>query len=91
MIPLKITDPVIPGNDGADCRVSASAAREEVYKQKASLAKGMNTVLPYLSNLGIIAGQPLKFGSAVAEDGYMTGPINYAPFFYMGVSTYNEC
>jgi len=67
-----------------------SAAREEVYKQKASLAKGMNTVLPYLSNLGIIAGQPLKFGSAVAEDGYMTGPINYAPFFYMGVSTYNE-
>ncbi len=41
-----------------------------------------------LTNFGVIAEEPVRFGNLQAEDGYMTSPIMYAPLFAMGASIY---
>ncbi len=62
---------------------------KEMYKQQYEQALQMGMALPLLTNFGVIADEPIKFGEVLADDGYMTSPIMYAPFFTMGVSSYN--
>ncbi|MEH7041637.1 condensation protein [Bacillus pseudomycoides] len=65
------------------------SAVKEMYKQQYEQALQMWMALPLLTNFGVIADEPIKFGEVQAEDGYMTSPIMYAPFFTMGASSYN--
>ncbi|EEM05075.1 condensation domain-containing protein [Bacillus pseudomycoides] len=65
------------------------SAVKEMYKQQYEQALQMGMALPLLTNFGVIADEPIKFGEVQAEDGYMTSPIMYAPFFTMGASSYN--
>ncbi|PFL25331.1 condensation protein [Bacillus cereus] len=62
---------------------------KEIYNQQYEQALQMGMALPLLTNFGVIADEPIKFGKVQAEDGYMTSPIMYAPFFSMGASFYN--
>jgi NRPS condensation-like uncharacterized protein len=62
--------------------------REAILQHQAS-AGNTQTVLPLLTNLGIIKDGCFQFGDTEAEEGYMTPPINYAPTFCVAVSTYN--
>ncbi|MBE7105189.1 condensation protein [Bacillus cereus] len=62
---------------------------KEMYKQQYEQALQMGMALPLLTNFGVIADEPIQFGEVQAEDGYMTSPIMYAPFFSMGASFYN--
>ncbi|HDR7437166.1 TPA: condensation protein [Bacillus anthracis] len=62
---------------------------KEIYNQQYEKALQMGMALPLLTNFGVIADEPIKFGKIQAEDGYMTSPIMYAPFFSMGASFYN--
>ncbi|MCM3124497.1 MULTISPECIES: condensation domain-containing protein [unclassified Mesobacillus] len=65
------------------------SAVKEMYKQQYEQAIQMEMALPLLTNFGVIAEEPIRFGEIQAEDGYMTSPIMYAPFFTMGASAYN--
>ncbi|PEP63288.1 condensation protein, partial [Bacillus pseudomycoides] len=65
------------------------SAVKEMYKQQYEQALQMGMALPLLTNFGVIADEPIKFGEVQAEDGYITSPIMYAPFFTMGASSYN--
>ncbi|MBJ8105766.1 MULTISPECIES: condensation domain-containing protein [Bacillus cereus group] len=62
---------------------------KEMYSQQYEQALQMGMALPLLTNFGVIADEPIQFGEIQAEDGYMTSPIMYAPFFSMGASFYN--
>ncbi|MED1412853.1 MULTISPECIES: condensation domain-containing protein [Bacillus] len=62
---------------------------KEMYKKQYEQALQMGMALPLLTNLGVIADEPIKFGEVLADDGYMTSPIMYSPFFTMGASSYN--
>ena len=62
---------------------------KEMYNQQYEQAVQMGMALPLLTNLGVIAEEPIQFGQIQAEDGYMASPIMYAPFFSMGASSYN--
>ncbi|EJS04867.1 condensation domain-containing protein [Bacillus mycoides] len=62
---------------------------KEMYNQQYEQALQMGMALPLLTNFGVIADEPIQFGEIQAEDGYMTSPIMYAPFFSMGASFYN--
>ncbi|RWS45199.1 condensation protein [Bacillus mycoides] len=62
---------------------------KEMYSQQYEQALQMGMALPLLTNFGVIADEPIQFGEVQAEDGYMTSPIMYAPFFSMGASFYN--
>ncbi|WP_439876489.1 condensation domain-containing protein [Bacillus mycoides] len=62
---------------------------KEMYNQQYEQALQMGMALPLLTNFGVIADEPIQFGEVQAEDGYMTSPIMYAPFFSMGASFYN--
>ncbi|MGH0429322.1 condensation domain-containing protein [Bacillus hominis] len=62
---------------------------KEMYSQQYEQALQMGMALPLLTNFGVIADEPIQFGEVQAEDGYMTSPIMYAPFFSMGASSYN--
>lgn len=65
------------------------SAVKEMYKQQYEQALKMGMALPLLTNFGIIANEPIQFGDLQAEDGYMTSPIMYAPFFTLGASSFN--
>jgi NRPS condensation-like uncharacterized protein len=65
------------------------SAVREMYKQQYEQALQMGMALPLLTNFGAIADEPIMFGEVLAEEGYMTSPIMYAPFFTMGASSYN--
>ena len=65
------------------------SAVKEMYKQQYEQALQMGMALPLLTNFGVIAEEPIRFGEIEAEEGYMTSPIMYAPFFTMGASSYN--
>lgn len=43
-----------------------------------------------LSNMGIIADYPLKFGNNIVKDAYMVTPVFKSPSFMLGVSNYNN-
>lgn len=43
-----------------------------------------------LSNMGIIADYPLKFGNAIVKGAYMVTPVFKSPSFMLGVSNYND-
>jgi len=62
--------------------------KEAILRQRAAAAN-TQTVLPLLTNLGIIKEGCFQFGDAKAEAGYVTPPINYAPTFCVAASTYN--
>ncbi len=62
---------------------------KEMYNQQYEQAIQMGMALPLLTNLGVIAEEPIQLGQIQAEDGYMASPIMYAPFFSMGASSYN--
>ncbi|MEK4602720.1 condensation domain-containing protein [Bacillus sp. FSL L8-0099] len=62
---------------------------KEMYNQQYEQAVQMGIALPLMTNFGVIADELIQFGEIQAEDGYMTSPIMYAPFFSMGASTYN--
>ncbi|PEJ63166.1 condensation protein [Bacillus toyonensis] len=62
---------------------------KEMYNQQYEQAVQMGMALPLMTNFGVIADELIQFGEIQAEDGYMTSPIMYAPFFSMGASTYN--
>jgi NRPS condensation-like uncharacterized protein len=64
-------------------------AVKEMYKQQHQQALQMGMALPLLTNFGLIANEPIRFGDIHAVDSYMTSPIMYAPFFTMGASSYN--
>lgn len=42
-----------------------------------------------LSNMGIIADYPLRFGSTIVRDAYMVTPVFKSPSFMLGASSYN--
>ncbi|MBJ8050159.1 condensation protein, partial [Bacillus cereus group sp. N18] len=62
---------------------------KKMFNQQYEQAIQMGMALPLLTNLGVIADEPIQFGEIQAEDGYMTSPIMYAPFFSMGASSFN--
>ncbi|UYX54820.1 condensation protein [Bacillus thuringiensis] len=62
---------------------------KEMYKQQYEQALQMEIALPLLTNFRSIADKPIKFGKVQTEDGYMTSPIMYRPFFTMVASSYN--
>jgi NRPS condensation-like uncharacterized protein len=53
-----------------------------------SVKSGKSTI--NLSNMGIIADYPLKFGSTIAKDAYLVTPAFKSPSFMLGVSSYND-
>jgi len=53
-----------------------------------SVKSGKSTI--NLSNMGIIADYPLKFGSAIAKEAYMVTPAFQSPSFMLGVSSYHD-
>ncbi|KOP67934.1 hypothetical protein AMS62_23760 [Bacillus sp. FJAT-18019] len=54
------------------------------------MAKQTRMALPLLTNLGVISDSSIYFGDVEAEEGYMTAPIMYSPFFSVGASTYQN-
>lgn len=44
--------------------------------------------VPMITNLGIIAKQPIFFGTHQAVDGYMTNPVMRAPYLTLGANSY---
>ncbi|MEC0248954.1 hypothetical protein P4H65_24490 [Paenibacillus chitinolyticus] len=46
--------------------------------------------VPGLTNFGRISRSPLRFGSSDVTDAYMLSPLQYAPNFALGASTYND-
>lgn len=65
------------------------SAVKDMYKQQHEQALHTGMALPLLTNFGVVTGEPITFGESQAEDGYITSPIMYAPFFTMGASSYN--
>lgn len=61
---------------------SVKNAWEETVKNRVSTIN--------LSNMGIIAEFPLKFGGSIAKQAYMVTPVFRSPSFMLGVSSYNE-
>lgn len=53
-----------------------------------SAKSGKSTI--NLSNMGIVADYPLKFGSAMVEEAYIVTPVFKSPSFMLGVSSYND-
>ena len=45
---------------------------------------------PIITNVGMIDSQKRFFGNVDVEDGYIITPINWAPSFSMGISSYNK-
>jgi len=45
---------------------------------------------PIITNVGRIDSQKRYFGEVDVEDGYIITPINWAPSFSMGISSYNK-
>ncbi len=45
---------------------------------------------PIITNVGQIDSQKRFFGNVDVEDGYIITPINWAPSFSMGISSYNK-
>jgi len=45
---------------------------------------------PIITNVGMIDSQKRYFGDVDVEDGYIITPINWAPSFSMGISSYNK-
>lgn len=81
-----------PGLSSAGMEILAGmklSTVKEMYNQQYEQAVQMGMALPLMTNFGVIADEPIQFGEIQAEDGYMTSPIMYAPFFSMGASTYN--
>lgn len=66
-----------------------SAVRER-FEQQHAQAVQMAMAMPVLTNFGIIAKHPIRFGELEVDDAYMTTPIMYSPFFSMGASSYNS-
>lgn len=46
--------------------------------------------IPYFSNVGIIAGEPITLGTVETDDCYMVGPAMYSPGFLLAAGTYNK-
>jgi NRPS condensation-like uncharacterized protein len=62
---------------------------KDMYKQQHEQALQTGMALPLLTNFGVVTDESLMFGEIQADDGYITSPIMYAPFFTMGASSYN--
>lgn len=45
---------------------------------------------PYLSNMGVLSGERLEFGDVAVLDGYFVSPLQWAPGFLMGASTFKD-
>ncbi|QTC41577.1 condensation protein [Bacillus sp. V3] len=65
------------------------SAVKDMYKQQHEQALHTGMALPLLTNFGVVTGEPITFGGIQAEDGYITSPVMYAPFFTLGASSYN--
>ncbi|MED2795550.1 condensation protein [Bacillus wiedmannii] len=87
---IKSQNPGLSSAAGMELLASKKLSEvKEMYKQQYELALQMGMALPLLTNFGSIADEPIKFGEVQAQDGYITSPIMYAPFFTMGASSYN--
>ncbi|MEX0139184.1 condensation protein [Bacillus nitratireducens] len=87
---IKSQNPGLSSAAGMELLASIKLSEvKEMYKQQYERALQMGMALPLLTNFGSIADEPIKFGEVQAQDGYMTSPIMYAPFFTMGASSYN--
>ncbi|PGB60158.1 condensation protein [Bacillus wiedmannii] len=90
MATIKSQNPGLSSAAGMELLASKKLSEvKEMYKQQYELALQMGMALPLLTNFGSIADEPIKFGEVQAQDGYVTSPIMYAPFFTMGASSYN--
>ncbi|HDR8183566.1 TPA: condensation protein [Bacillus thuringiensis] len=90
MATIKSQNPGLSSAAGMELLASKKLSEvKEMYKQQYELALQMGMALPLLTNFGSIADEPIKFGEVQAQDGYITSPIMYAPFFTMGASSYN--
>lgn len=88
---IKSQNPGLSSAAGMELLASKKLSEvKEMYKQQYEWALQMGMALPLLTNFGSIADEPIKFGEVQAQDGYITSPIMYAPFFTMGASSYNE-
>ncbi|MHA1461826.1 MAG: hypothetical protein ACTSQ0_02015, partial [Candidatus Heimdallarchaeota archaeon] len=45
---------------------------------------------PILTNVGIVDSHKYHFGKANVIDGYLVSPVNWAPSFSMGLSSFNK-
>mgnify|MGYP001063750606 FL=1 len=87
---IKSQNPGLSSAAGMELLASKKLSEvKEMYKQQYELALQMGMALPLLTNFGSIADKPIMFGEVQAQDGYITSPIMYAPFFTMGASSYN--
>ncbi|MCC2323951.1 MULTISPECIES: condensation protein [Bacillus cereus group] len=87
---IKSQNPGLSSAAGMELLASKKLSEvKEMYKQQYERALQMGMALPLLTNFGSIADEPIKFGEVQAQDGYITSPIMYAPFFTMGASSYN--
>lgn len=48
------------------------------------------SIPPILTNMGLVEGSKLQFGSVEPEQVFLTPPIQYSPFFMMGVSSFQQ-
>ncbi|XXM74584.1 condensation domain-containing protein [Lysinibacillus sphaericus] len=64
------------------------SAVKDIYNQQHEQALETGMALPLLTNFGLVTDEPITFGEIQAEDGYITSPIMYAPFFTLGASSY---
>jgi Uncharacterized protein containing a NRPS condensation (elongation) domain len=87
---IKHNLPGIPIAAGVElmAEMNHSALRSQNQQMHAQLVQ-MSMAMPILTNFGIIAEYPIRFGALVVEEAYMTPPIMYAPYFLMGASSYN--
>ncbi|MHA1156082.1 MAG: condensation domain-containing protein, partial [Candidatus Heimdallarchaeota archaeon] len=59
---------------------------KRVYKRL--MKKGQT--YPILTNVGIVDSHKYHFGKANVIDGYLVSPVNWAPSFSMGLSSFNK-
>jgi NRPS condensation-like uncharacterized protein len=61
-----------------------------VYKRMVAREARAGKCDPYLSNMGVLSEDGLRFGHVVVRDAWLVSPLQWAPGFLMGVSTFNE-
>lgn len=61
---------------------------KKIYETIGQQNRKVNTLPPFLSNIGII--NPIRFGDLSANEGYVVTPAMFAPLFMLGASTYNN-
>jgi NRPS condensation-like uncharacterized protein len=60
------------------------------YIAKLNRRLGPQEVPPWLTNMGVMLAQDLRFGTVAVRDAFLTAPIGFPPFFVVGITGFEE-